>query len=199
MTPTHRIPKAYGSLLLVSGLIGLLAAATLLVEKIELIKDPNYIPTCSINPIMACGSVMKSWQAEVFGVPNPLIGIAAFGMVMATGAAVLAGARMARWFWLTFLAGTTFGAVFVTWLAFQSLYSIGTLCPYCMVVWSVTIPIFFFTAAPVLSGRIHDPDAVPSGIGGFFHDFRWVLVFFWFGLIIALILVRFWYYWSTLI
>lgn len=199
MPQTQRAPRSLAWLLLVGGLIGLAAAATLLIEKIELIKDPNYIPTCSLNPVMACGSVMKSWQAEVFGLPNPVIGIAAFGMVIATGAALLAGARMARWFWLAFLAGTAFGAVFVTWLAHQSLYTIGTLCPYCMVVWTVTIPIFFFTAAHVLSGRDQDPDVEPSGVGGFVHDFRWVLTLFWFGLVIALILVRFWYYWSSLI
>lgn len=170
---------------LVGGLIGLVMSVTLLVEKIELIKDPDYIPSCSLNPVMACGSVMKSWQAEVFGIPNPVIGIAAFGMVIAAGAALLAGARLARWFWWLFLVGTAFGAVFVTWLAYSSLYDIGMLCPYCMVVWSVTIPMFFLTAAHVLRG--------------FFHDFRWVLVFFWFGLVLALITVRFWSYWSTLI
>ena len=38
----------------------------------------------------------------------------------------------------------TFGVVFVHWLIFQSLYVIGALCPYCMVVWAVTIPIFWY-------------------------------------------------------
>lgn len=198
----HRIPMSNSTppplrlawLYLIGGLIGLVASATLLIEKIELIKDPGYIPSCSFNPVMACTSVMQSWQAEVFGIPNPVIGVAAFGMVIATGAALLAGARLARWFWIVFLAGTVFGVGFVSWLAYQSLYSIGFLCPYCMVVWAVTVPIFVFTAAHVLTGRDREPDAT-----GFWHDFRWVLMFFWFGMVIALIIVRFWSYWSTLI
>ena len=30
------------------------------------------------------------------------------------------------------------------WLIFQSLYVIGALCPYCMAVWAVTIPICWY-------------------------------------------------------
>lgn len=172
-------------LYVIGGLIGLFFSAVLLIEKIELLKDPDYIPSCSLNPVMACGSVMKSWQAETFAIPNPIIGIAGFAMVLATGAALLAGARLARWFWLTLFAGTAFGAAFVTWLAYSSLYDIGMLCPYCMIVWTVTIPMFVLTGAHVLRG--------------FFHDFRWVLMLFWFGLVLALITVRFWSYWSTLL
>jgi uncharacterized membrane protein len=199
-TTPHRTPRALAWLLVVGGAIGLLAAAALLIERIELLKDPTYIPTCSFNPVMACGSVMQSPQSELLGFPNTIIGIAAFGVVVTVGAALLAGARFARWFWALLLIGTALGFVFVTWLAHQSLYAIGTLCPYCMVVWAVTVPIFVFTAAHVLAGRDRDPDATPeSGVGGFFLTFRWVIMLFWFGLVAALILQRFWWYWSTLL
>ena len=36
------------------------------------------MPTCSINPVLACGSVINTPQASVFGPPNPLIGVGAF-------------------------------------------------------------------------------------------------------------------------
>ncbi|WP_442816071.1 vitamin K epoxide reductase family protein [Streptosporangium sp. NBC_01810] len=74
------------------GALGLSAAFTLSVEKIALLKDPAYVPTCSINPILSCGSVMITPQAEVFGFPNPLLGIAGFAIVTTTGAGLLAGA-----------------------------------------------------------------------------------------------------------
>ena len=200
MTATSRTPRALAWLYVIGGLIGLVAAAALLIERIELLKDPDYIPTCSLNPVMACGSVMTSWQGELFGFPNPILGVAAFAVVVTIGAGLLAGARFARWFWLSLLAGTVLGFLFVTWLAHQSLYAINYLCPYCMVVWAVTVPIFVFTAAHVLAGRDQDPDASPeTGIGGFFLTFRWVILLFWFGLVIALIVVRFWSYWSTLL
>lgn len=50
-----------------------------------------------------------------------------------------------RWFWLGLQAGTTAAVVFIHWSIFQSLYRIDALCPYCMVVWVVTIPLFWYT------------------------------------------------------
>ncbi|MEN3124188.1 vitamin K epoxide reductase family protein, partial [Janibacter sp. LM] len=59
--------RGLGWLYLVGGLIGLLCAVVLLVEKIELLKNPDYVPSCSINPILSCGSVMVTPQADAFG------------------------------------------------------------------------------------------------------------------------------------
>ena len=56
-------------LYMVGGAIGLLAAAVLLIEKVALLKDPTYVPSCSINPILSCGSIMQTSQAEAFGFP----------------------------------------------------------------------------------------------------------------------------------
>jgi uncharacterized membrane protein len=39
------------------------------------------MPSCSINPILSCGSVMTTPEAEAFGIPNLLIGIAGFAVV----------------------------------------------------------------------------------------------------------------------
>lgn len=38
---------------------------TLTVEKIALLKDAAYVPSCSINPVLSCGSVMTTPQAEL--------------------------------------------------------------------------------------------------------------------------------------
>ena len=55
---------------------------------------------------------------------------------------MLAGARFARWFWIAFNVGMLGAIAFVGWLISQSIFSLGTLCPWCMLVWSVTIPGF---------------------------------------------------------
>lgn len=57
-------------------------------------------------------------------------------VVAATGASLLAGARFSRWYWLGLQIGVAAAAVFVHWLIVQSLYVLGALCPYCMVVWA---------------------------------------------------------------
>lgn len=55
--------RRLGALLIGAGLIGLAAAIVLLVEKLELLVNPDYIPTCDVSPILSCGSVMTTPQA----------------------------------------------------------------------------------------------------------------------------------------
>jgi hypothetical protein len=87
---------------------------------------------------------MRTVQAEVFGFPNALLGIAGFAVVTTVGVAIAAVARLPRWFWFGMQAGVTLGVVFVHWLIYQSRYVIGALCPYCMIVWAVSIPVFWY-------------------------------------------------------
>jgi uncharacterized membrane protein len=186
-------------LLTIGGAIGLLAAVVLLIEKIELIEDPTYVPTCSINPVLSCGSVMSTDQAEAFGFPNPIIGIGGFAVVVTVGVAQLAGASFRRWFWLGLEGGVTFGIVFVHWLAFQSLYRIDALCPYCMVVWVVMIPIFLHvTLHNVRAGNLSVPIPLRGVVAGI-DEYRGVVLTGWYLVIAALITQRFWDYWQTLL
>ena len=185
-------------LLVAAGLVGLVAAFTLLVEKIALIEDPSYVPSCSINPILSCGSIMRTKQAEAFGFPNPIIGVAGFAVVVTTGMAVLAGATLRRWFWLGLQGGTTLGVVFIHWLIFQSLYRIDALCPYCMVVWVVTIPLFWYTT-------LHNDRAGhlrllgPRPTARLAAEYHGVVLTAWYLAVAALIAHRFWDYWSGLL
>ena len=41
---------------------------------------------------------------------------------------------------------------FVTWLQYETIFRIHALCPYCMVVWTVTIPMFWYTTLYNLRG-----------------------------------------------
>ena len=179
--------RGLARLLLGGGLIGLLAAFVLTLEKLALLRDPDHVPSCSINPVLNCGSVMRSDQAELFGFPNSLLGIVGFTVVTATGAALLAGAHLARPYWLGLLAGTAAGAVFVHWLIYQSLYRIGALCPYCMVVWAVTIPLFWYVALRT----VRVPDVLRRN-----HT---VVLTVWFVAVATLAAARFWDQWMVLL
>jgi hypothetical protein len=90
-------------------------------------------------------------------------------------------------------SGTLLGVVFVHWLIFQSLYRIGALCPYCMVVWAVTVPLFVVVASIALR-----PLGGHAGVRAL-YQWRWSIVVLWFTAVILMILVRFWDYWSTLV
>jgi uncharacterized membrane protein len=197
--PAHApFPSLLPWLLLIGGAIGLVAAVVLTVEKIAMLRDPAYVPSCSINPILSCGSVMTKPQAEAFGFPNPLLGIAGFAAVATIGAALLAGAVLRRWFWLGLQAGATFGVVFVHWLIFQSLYRIGALCPYCTAVWTVTIPVFWYVTLHNLNAaKLQAPPAVRRGIDVATRCHGVVLTA-WAVLLLTLIGEQFWSYWRTL-
>ena len=69
-------------ILSIGGAIGLLASSILTYDKIKIAANPNYIPNCNLNPIIACGSVIKTAQASAFGFPNSFIGIAGFAVIV---------------------------------------------------------------------------------------------------------------------
>ena len=142
---TVPVSRALAVLLVVTAALGLAVSITLTLEKIRTLQNPNYTPSCNINPIISCGSVMRTAQAEAFGFLNSLIGIAGFAIVVTVGVGMLAGATYRRWFWLGVQGGTLFWIGFVHWLIDQTLYRIGMLCPYCMVVWAAMISLFWYT------------------------------------------------------
>ncbi|MFD0277689.1 vitamin K epoxide reductase family protein [Kitasatospora sp. NPDC127111] len=196
---THGASRPFALLLVIGGAVGLFASFVLTLDKIRLLKDPSYVPNCNINPIISCGSIMRSDQAEAFGFPNSLLGLAGFAAVIAIGAGLLAGAAYRRWFWLGLQAGTVFGIGFVTWLMYQALYRIGALCPYCMVVWATMIPLFWYTTLHNLrSGVIPVGRRLRPAVREAAR-YHWVVPALWYAVIVLLILKRFWYYWSTLV
>lgn len=197
-TTKPSLQNTYPYLLVVGGILGLLSAVMLTIEKIELLKNPGQVLGCDLNPVVACGPVINTPQASAFSFPNPIIGLIGFSAIITIGMAILAGAKFKRWFWLGLQVGTLFGVFFVSWLQYQTLYSIGALCPYCMLVWLATIPIFWYTLLYNLREGNLFADKYQS-TKAFMLRHHGDILLVWFLIIIGLILNRFWYYWSTLI
>ena len=196
--PGYGAGRRFAWFLLVTGGVGFLAAFDLTVEKIALLKDPAYELSCNINPLLSCGSIVTTWQAELFGFPNPLLGIAGFTVVITTAMALLAGATFRRWYWIGLNVGSALAVVLIGWLIYQSLYAIGALCPYCMVVWAVTIPIFLYVSRLNLQHAHPPPDSVRAILyDRYVNNTAW-LVLLSYLVIAALIAIRFWDFWSTL-
>lgn len=196
------LDRTWPYILTIGGLIGFVAAFVLTLDKIELIKNPKFVPNCNISPLISCSSVMESQQAAVAGFPNSLFGIFGFAVIITIGVALLAGLKPSqtkRWFWQGLQLGTLLGVGLITWLIYQSVFSIGALCPYCMVVWSVTIPIFWYTTLYNLRTGIIPTPARLKGLVGFLQRHHGDVLLGWYIIIIGLILNHFWYYWKTLI
>lgn len=164
-------PRLLAWLLTGAGVLGLLAAADLTYERLLLAIDPTYTPSCAFNPLVDCGVVATSPQATFFGdFPNTVIGVASFAVVTTLGVVALTGARLSRFVLLGLNVGALLGTAFVHYLIESSVFDIGVLCPWCMVVWAVTIPIFWYVtlhnaATGVLGGRIAESALLRTLIG----------------------------------
>lgn len=186
-------------LLLIGGLIVTFAALMLSIETYNRLKNPSYVPVCNLNPVLSCTSVADSKQAHIIGFPNYYLGLAGYGAVTAIGLALLAGARFKRWFWRVVQAGMVFAFLFMTWLQFETLYRIGALCIFCMVLWTFTWPMFWYTTLYNFQrGNIGTPRWFVRPLA-FIRRHHFDILILWFLIIIALILKRFWYYWHTVI
>jgi uncharacterized membrane protein len=176
--------RAVGAVLLGGGLVGAVVALVLLVDKITLLEDPTFVPSCSIDPVLACGTIMKTAQASVLGFPNPVLGLLTYPVAAAMGALLLGGVALPRWAWWGLQAGTTLGLLFVHWLIVQSLAVIGALCPWCMVAWVATIAMFWFTTVHALrSGHLGGPPAGP----GFARRHGWGLAAWYLAIVVAIV------------
>lgn len=138
-----RRPIALAVFLIIAGAIGVYASWELTLAKFQTLLQPDTNLGCDFSVLVQCGKNLDAWQGSVFGFPNPLIGLCGFVAPIAVGVGILAGARFSRWFWILFNLGIVGALAFVCWLIYQSIFSLFTLCPWCMVVWSVTIPLFW--------------------------------------------------------
>jgi uncharacterized membrane protein len=190
------VKKSLPYILIIGGIIGYLCAFIIMYDKVQLADNPNFTPNCNLNPIISCGNVMQSDQANAFGFPNPFLGLGGFAVLATVGTALLAGAAFKRWFWLLVNAGTLFALGFVHWLFFESVYRIQALCPYCMAVWTVSIISFWYVTLYNIDNKyIRLPKKAAK-------PYAWIrrhhldLLVLWLVVIGALILKHFWYYYG---
>lgn len=181
--------------LILGGVTGWMGAFLLTLERLKVAANPDATLGCDVASFISCKSVMLSDQATLFGFPNPLIGLGAFIAPIVVGFAILAGARFAAWFWQIFTGGLFLGFVFVLWLFDQAVFSIGALCPYCMVAWAGMIPMFWMV---FLFGAREGFVWVPTRTIRFFvtaYDWSWLYTLATVLIMAAVIAIQFWSLW----
>lgn len=196
-----RINTLLPYLLLAAGLIGLIASFMLTYDKIHVLQDPSYQPGCNLSPLFSCSSVMSTSQASLLGVPNTIFGLIAFSGLSMFGLGLVAGAVYKRWLWVGAQVGASLGVVFMHYLFFQAVFRIHAICPWCFVVWMITIPIFWgitlynIRAEHLGMSRL----GFTNGVARFVCRYQIDLLVLWYLAIFGVLLVKFWYYWRTLL
>lgn len=182
----------FGTMLLF-GIFAFVAAFVLSVEKLEIIKDPDAVLSCSVNLVLNCASVMKTPQASLFGFPNSYIGVAGFAIVITVAMGGLLRVKYSRAYLVTAQVFYGLGLLFAYWLFFNSVYVIGILCPWCLVVTFATTIIFetllrynlrhnHFGLSKVVDKRVQ---------AWLDKDFDKLVVAAWLLLMIALVILKF--------
>lgn len=172
--PGYAQPVGFAIWLLLTGAVGAVASFLLLYERVQLWNNPDHVTSCDVNPWVSCGEVMQSWQATTFGFPNIFIGVVAFPLLIGVAISLLAaGGKLPTWYYHGLQAGAVFAFGFVIWLWYSAVYSIGVLCPYCMIVWAAVIPFFVVTTARNI---VHGVIPAPAGLKRAVRDWWWVIV-----------------------
>lgn len=182
--------KPFAWFLIITGVVAWIASSALILERLHLYTDPNARVSCDVNSWISCGEVMKTSQAAIFGFPNPFIGLVAFSVVITTGVVLLAGAELKRWYWMGLQIGVTLGFILICWFFTQAVYVLAILCPYCMIVWAMMIPLFVWLTARNL---VHGVIPAPTAVSTFLTSWGWVIVGLSYVAVIAAIFFKFMY------
>lgn len=138
--------------LLVFSFVALLSSFILTLERIAIYQNPLHVSSCDVSAVFSCGTVMRSEKyAEVFGFPNPLIGLIGFSVTLAIGAILYLSRKSDPLkdnlpFKVSLVSGMLLAFSFIAFLWFNTTFVINSLCIYCMIVWVCTT---FMTALSI--------------------------------------------------
>ena len=130
------------ALLLGSGL-GLLASFVLSIEALTLAKNSHAALNCDLNSVISCSAVANHWSATLLGFPNSFIGMMTLPVMVTIGVALLAGAKLPKWFMWGAQLGAVAGLLFAGWMFYMSYVEIGALCPWCLTLDAGMLLIFY--------------------------------------------------------
>jgi len=184
---------------LIAGMIGVIASFALTYDKIQVLKNPSYHPPCNISPILSCGSVMKTQQASILGVPNTIFGLVAFSMLTTLGVVLLSGAKLGRRLWLAINIGALACFLFFVYLYFQAVFRIHAICPYCFAVWLIVPPVLWYTTLHNLREGNMKARFIKPQVKRWIARHHGDILLGYYLVFVAILLNRFWYYWKTLI
>lgn len=145
-------PRGFAALLAVLAAAGTYASVQLILAELEKLANPGGQLSCDLNPLIGCGAFLEVWQSRALGFPNSVLGTVGFALLLALALALLADSRLGRWVWRGMVAWTWGALAFVLWFMSVSFFTVHSLCPYCLVIWVVTLPIVVHVNARAVQG-----------------------------------------------
>ncbi|MBA3021688.1 vitamin K epoxide reductase family protein [Propionicimonas sp.] len=153
------------SVILAAAGLSLVASFVLSVDALLLAANPQAALGCNINQVLSCGAVGVSWQANLLGFPNAFLGLITEPVFITVALGGIGGARFSRGFMLGVQGVAVFALGFAYWLYSQSMFVIGALCPWCLVVTlSTTVLFAAVTHLNIRDDNLFFPPRVQQGL-----------------------------------
>lgn len=112
--------------------VGLASAFWQLMEKLQLLKNPQHALSCNFNSTFNCSNVLNAHQSSALGPPNSVIGIVMFTFFLSVGLVLATGSQISRRLALWVQGLAVFMLGFTMWFLFQSTYRIRSVCIFCL-------------------------------------------------------------------
>ena len=196
LTTLHRIRHAnawiFGTML-VSSVLSLIASFVLSVDAVKLAADPTAELSCNINQVISCGTVAAAWQSQLLGFPNAFLGLVAEPVVITIAVACLGGVRFPRWFMFAAQVVYAIGFGFAYWLFYQSMFHIGALCPWCLLVTiSTTLVFATLTHVNIRDNNLFLPARLQAALAaGLRANLDLVIVVIWLLMVVLAVVVKY--------
>ncbi len=197
MSKNITLSKVFPFIVIVMAVIGLLASFALTYDTLSIAHNPNYKPSCNLNPVISCGDVINTRGDNIFGLPYPYYGIAAFATLLTVGVTMLAGGKPNKYYWRAFLVVSGLGVIGAYALLLKSVFKIHALCPFCLSVDVATTTIFWYALLYIVDNKyLVLNNTTFKKIYPFIRRHHLDILLFWFILVIAFLLNHFWYYYG---
>lgn len=177
----------------VFSILALFASFMLTIDHFAILQNPNTKLNCSINVILNCSTVMQTWQSSLFGFPNTVIGLISYSVLVTIAVIALTGVKLKKFFMVLVNFAALAGIIFSEWLAYESIYVIQVLCPYCLIVLFSTIFIFAaITHYNLRNNNFNFKSKLNKNVQKFLDkEYDKLLVFVWVSIILFMIVSKF--------
>ena len=124
-------------------------------EYVGQLSDAPPMLSCNISPFITCGPNLLAPAGNLLGFTNAILGMTLFlGPIFASVGALASPGGMRAWYWRVFAVFVLGGYVLVHVFAYRSIFEFGSLCPWCLIVWLMTIPLFWSVAGWTLQAGV---------------------------------------------
>lgn len=153
--PTFRPGTGTVILWIVTAAVSWTVSFLLYREYVGQLSDAPPMLSCNISPFITCGPNLLAPAGNLLGFTNAILGMTLFlGPIFASVGALASPGGMRAWYWRLFAVFVLGGYVLVHVFAYRSIFEFGSLCPWCLIVWLMTIPLFWSVAGWTLQAGV---------------------------------------------